>query len=64
MELDDSKVIGLRGQFHFSYTLEMIYYVTPSNRRGGGHIVFGAEPVGFVVGAGVSIGIACCLRSI
>ena len=33
------------------------YYVP--HRRGGGHIVFGADPVGVGVGVGISVTLSC-----
>ena len=33
-------------------------------RRGGGHIVFGVDPVGVGVGVGVGVSVAFCLHDI
>ena len=44
-------------------SLDMHYYVP--HQRGGGHIVFGAVPVGAGVGVGVSVGLTfSCLHDI
>ena len=50
-------------QNNFCFLWVHLMYLCPPNRRGGGHIVFGADPVGVGVGVGVSVGVGVRVAS-